>query len=268
MFWREDWRCRKPEKVVEEMAYLIDTYKIGFFTLIDAYPTKHRDRWELFLDLVIERKFGVQLLIETRVEDIIRDADILHKYRDAGIIHIYIGAESADKDTLKSLNKGTNFEQNKQALDLCREAGIITEASFMIGFPNETWDSIDNTIESAKYLNPDIAVFPVVTPMPFTPIHADMKDRIRVWDYSKYNLVTPIIEPFGMTMDEVTQALGTCYMRFYSEKVQEIVALEDGFKRRYMMSAFKLMMKDHGKHFDFSASGMPMHFTTDTLKSY
>jgi anaerobic magnesium-protoporphyrin IX monomethyl ester cyclase len=50
--------------------------------------------------------------------------------------------------------------------------------------------------------------------------------------------------------------------------VQEIVALEDGFKRRYMMSAFKLMMKDHGKHFDFSASGMPMHFTTDTLKSY
>jgi anaerobic magnesium-protoporphyrin IX monomethyl ester cyclase len=104
--------------------------------------------------------------------------------------------------------------------------------------------------------------------MPFTPIHADMKDRIRVWDYSQYNLVTPIIEPFGMTMDEVTQALGTCYMRFYSEKVQEIVALEDGFKRRYMMSAFKLMMKDHGKHFDFSASDMPMHFTTDTLKSY
>lgn len=268
MFWREDWRCRKPEKVVEEMAYLIDTYNISFFTLIDAYPTKHRDRWELFLDLVIERKFGVLLLIETRVEDIIRDADILHKYREAGIIHIYIGAESADKDTLKSLNKGTSFEQNKQALDLCREAGIITEASFMIGFPNETWESIDNTIESAKYLNPDIAVFPVVTPMPFTPIHADMKDRIRVWDYSKYNLVTPIIEPFGMSMDEITQSLGTCYMKFYTEKVQEIVALEDGFKRRYMMSAFKLMMKDHGKHFDFSASGMPMHFTTDTLKSY
>ena len=268
MFWREDWRCRKPEKVIEEMAHLIDTYQISFFTLIDAYPTKHRDRWELFLDLLIERKFGVHLLIETRVEDIIRDADILHKYREAGIIHIYIGAESADKDTLNSLNKGTDFEQNKQALDLCREAGIITEASFMIGFPNETWDSIQNNIDSAIYLNPDIAVFPVVTPMPFTPIHAEMKDRIRVWDYSQYNLVTPIIEPFEMTMDEITQALGTCYMKFYSNKVQEIVALEDGFKRRYMLSAFKLMMKDHGDKFDFAGSDMPMHFTTDDFKSY
>jgi anaerobic magnesium-protoporphyrin IX monomethyl ester cyclase len=268
MFWREDWRCRKPEKVIEEMAHLIETYNISFFTLIDAYPTKHRDRWELFLDLLIERKFGVQLLIETRVEDIIRDADILHKYRDAGIIHIYIGAESADKDTLNSLNKGTSFEQNKQALDLCRENGIITEASFMIGFPNETWDSIQNTIDSAIYLNPDIAVFPVVTPMPFTPIHAEMKDRIRVWDYSQYNLVTPIVEPYDMTMNEITKALGMCYMKFYGNKVQEIVALDDCYKRRYMMSAFKLMMKDHGNHFDFAGSEMPMHFTTDAFTSY
>jgi anaerobic magnesium-protoporphyrin IX monomethyl ester cyclase len=267
MFWREDWRCRKPENVIEEMAHLIDTYQIGFFTLIDAYPTKHRDRWELFLDLLIERKFGVYLLIETRVEDIIRDADILHKYRDAGIIHVYLGAESADKDTLNSLNKGTSFEMNKEALDLLREADIITEASFMIGFPNETWESIENTIESAKYLNPDIAVFPVVTPMPFTPIHKEMYDRIRVWDYSKYNLVTPIVEPYEMTMDEITQALGTCYMKFYSNKVQEIVALEDCFKRRYMMSAFRHMMRDHGAHFDFEGSGMPTHFSMHTAEA-
>ena len=264
MFWREDWRCRKPEKVMEEMAHLVETYGIEFFTLIDAYPTKHRERWELFLDLLIERKLGVYLLIETRVEDIIRDADILHKYRDAGIIHIYIGAESADKDTLNSLNKGTDFEQNKQALDLCRETGIITEASFMIGFPNETWDSIQNTIDSAIYLNPDIAVFPVVTPMPFTPIHAAMKERIRVFDYSQYNLVTPIVEPYAMTMEEVTMALGMCYMKFYSNKVQEIIELEDGFKRRYMLSAFQHMMRDHGDHFDFAGSEMPMHFAINS----
>ncbi len=191
MYWREDWRCRKPEKVIEEMEHLINTYQIRFFTLIDPYPTKNRERWELYLDLLIEKKLGVYLLIETRVEDIIRDADILHKYREAGIIHVYLGAESADKDVLNSLNKGTDFEQNKVALDLLRQAEIITEASFMIGFPHETWESVQNTIDSAIYLNPDVAVFPVVTPMPFTPIHKDMKDRIRVFDYSKYNLVTP-----------------------------------------------------------------------------
>ncbi|HEY5975141.1 MAG TPA: radical SAM protein, partial [Geobacteraceae bacterium] len=262
LFWRDDWRCRKPENVIEEMVHLIETYQISYFTLIDPYPTKHRERWELLLDLLIERKLGVLLLIETRVEDIIRDADILHKYRKAGIIHVYLGAESGDEDVLNSLNKGTDFEQNKQALDLLRDADIMTEASFMIGFPTETWESVQKTIESAIYLNPDIAVFPVITPFPFTQIYNDMKDRIRVFDYSKYNLVTPIIEPYNMTMAEITQALGTCYMTFYGNKIQEIVELEEGFKKTYMLSAFKLMMKDYGEHFDFAGSDVPMHFNT------
>ncbi|HJV66854.1 MAG TPA: radical SAM protein [Geomonas sp.] len=256
MFWREDWRCRKPENVIVEMRHLRDTYDIKFITLIDAYPTKIRDRWELFLDLLIEAKLGIYLLIETRVEDIIRDKDILHKYREAGIIHVYLGAESADKDVLNSLNKGTSFAQNKEALDLLREADIVTEASFMIGFPHETWESIQDTIDSAIYLNPDIAVFPVVTPMPFTPIYKEYKDRIRVWDYSQYNLVTPIIEPENMTMEEITQALGKCYMMFYTNKMHEIVNLPDGFKRKYMLSAFMQMMKDHGSNFEFEGVDM------------
>ncbi|MBJ6727325.1 B12-binding domain-containing radical SAM protein [Geomesophilobacter sediminis] len=256
LFWREDWRCRTPENVMEEIEHLIDTYNIKFFTMIDPYPTKHRDRWELLLDKLIEANLGVYFLIETRVEDIIRDADILDKYRKAGIIHVYLGAESAEKDVLNSLNKGTSFEQNKQALDLLREAEIITEASFMIGFPHETWETVQNTIDSAIYLNPDIAVFPVITPMPFTPLFKEMYDRIRVWDYSQYNLVTPIVEPHEMDISEITVALGKCYMEFYTNKMHEVINLPDGFKRKYMLSAFKLMMKDHGANFDFAGSGL------------
>jgi len=259
LFWRDDWRCRKPEKVIEEMVHLIDTYGVSYFTLIDPYPTKHRERWEIYLDLLITRKLGVQILIETRVEDIIRDADILHKYREAGIIHVYLGAESGDNDVLDTLNKGTDFDMNKKAVDLLREAGIMCEASFMIGLKEESWDSIEKSIEAAIALNPDIAVFPVFTPFPFTPIYEEVKDRIRVFDYAKYNLVTPIIEPYGMSMEEINQALGTCYMRFYSNKMQEVVEWEEGPMKRYMLSAFQLMMRDYGDHFDFAGSETPMY---------
>ena len=257
LFWRKEWRARDPARVVEEMAHLVDTYQVEFVTLIDAYPTRDRVRWETLLDLLIERRLGVHLLIETRVEDIIRDQDILWKYRKAGIIHVYLGAESGDEELLDSLNKGTTLAQNRQALDLLRASDIITEASFMIGFPQETWDSVQKTIDAAIELNPDVAVFPVVTPMPFTPIFEEMKDRIRVFDYSKYNLVTPIVEPYQMSLDDVSKALGQCYMSFYGRKMQEVLALPDGFKRRYMLSAFKHMMRDHGAHFDFLGAGMP-----------
>jgi hypothetical protein len=100
------------------------------------------------------------------------------------------------------------------------------------------------------------SLFPVITPMPFTPLWAEMKDRIRVWDYSKYNLVTPIVEPYEMTMDEITIALGRCYMTFYAGKMKEILSLPEGFKRRYMLSAMKNMMKDYGELFDFLGLGM------------
>jgi anaerobic magnesium-protoporphyrin IX monomethyl ester cyclase len=256
LFWRGEWRARDPRAVVSEMRHLVDTYQVEFITLIDAYPTRDRKRWIEILDLLIAEPIGAHLLIETRVEDIIRDADILDRYHDAGIIHVYLGAETSTDDMLSSLNKGTTIDQNKQAVDLLKAADIMIEASFMIGFPNETWDSIKVTAAEAVRLNPDIAVFPVITPMPFTPLWDEMHDRIRVWDYSKYNLVTPIVEPYEMTMDEITIALGRCYMTFYAAKMKEILSLPEGFKRRYMLSAMKEMMKDYGEHFDFLGMGM------------
>lgn len=257
LFWRGEWRAREPRKVVDEIRHLVDAHRIEFLTLIDAYPTQNRERWERLLDLLIEADLGVSLLIETRVEDIIRDADLLPKYRKAGIIHVYLGAESGSDELLVSLNKGSDVGMNQRAIALLREHDIMTEASFMIGFRTETWDSIRSTVEEAVRLNPDIAVFPVLTPMPFTPVHAQLKDRIRVFDYSQYNLVTPIIEPDQMSLEDVTRALGYCYMTFYAQKMKEVLALEDGFKRRYMLSAFGQMMKDYGERFDFLGEGMP-----------
>jgi anaerobic magnesium-protoporphyrin IX monomethyl ester cyclase len=256
-FWRGDWRARDPRKVVDEIRLLVEKYDVEFITLIDPYPTNDRVRWERQLDLLIEAKIPVHLLMETRVEDIIRDEDILPKYREAGIIHMYVGAEGSTDEMLDSLNKGTDTDQNKRAIDLLREHDIMSEASFMIGFPSETWDTIAQTAAEAVRLNPDIAVFPVITPMPFTPLHEEMKDRIRVFDYSKYNLMTPIIEPYEMSLDDVYRALAKCYMTFYGGKMKEVALLPDGFKRRYMMSAFQQMMKDYGERFDFLREEMP-----------
>jgi anaerobic magnesium-protoporphyrin IX monomethyl ester cyclase len=256
-FWRGDWRARDPKNVLEEMRELVDVHGVEFITLIDPYPTNDRDRWEKLLDLLIAEKLGVRLLMETRVEDVIRDADLLHKYRDAGVIHLYLGAEGSTNEMLVTLNKGTTVDLNKRAVDLARENDIMTEASFMIGGATETWQSIEKTVAEAIRVNPDIAVFPVLTPMPFTPIYQQLKDRVRVTDWSKYNLATPIVEPFAMTLEEVMVALGQCYMSFYARKMPEVLQLPDGFKRRYMLSAFREMMKGYQQHFSFLGDKQP-----------
>jgi anaerobic magnesium-protoporphyrin IX monomethyl ester cyclase len=259
-FWRADWRARTPEDVMEEVRLLVDRHRVESITLIDPYPTADRERWERLLDAFIAADLGVRLLMETRAEDIVRDAGILPKYRAAGVVHLYIGAEAGTDELLASLNKGNDVDAIVQALRLAREHDIVTEASFMIGHATETWESIARTIEVAIRMDPDIAVFPVLTPMPFTPLYDAMRDRVRVHDYSKYNLATPIIEPHAMSLEEVTIALGRCYMDFYAQKIPKIHALPDGFKRRYLLSACKEMMRAYGKHFSHLGAKMPkMH---------
>lgn len=259
-FWRGDWRARTPEDVIAEVRLLVKEYGVESITMIDPYPTHDRDRWEHLLDLFIEADLGVRLLMETRAEDVVRDEDLLPKYRAAGVVHLYIGAEAGTDELLVALNKGNDVNAIARAIRLAREHDIVTEASFMIGHPTETQATIDRTIEVAKRMNPDIAVFPVLTPMPFTPLFDEMKDRIRVFDHAKYNLATPIIEPFAMTLEEVSIALGRCYMEFYAQKIPEIKALPDGFKRRYLLSACKEMMTAYGRHFSHLGTKMPkMH---------
>jgi len=256
-FWRGDWRARTPEDVIAEVRHLVMEYGVESITMIDPYPTHDRHRWERLLDLFIEANLGVRLLMETRAEDVVRDEDLLPKYREAGVVHLYIGAEAGTDELLASLNKGNDVTAIARAIQLAREHDIVTEASFMIGHVTETPATIDKTIAVAKLMNPDIAVFPVLTPMPFTPLYEELKDRVRVFDRSKYNLATPIIEPYGMTLEEVSIALGRCYMEFYATKIPEIKALPDGFKRRYLLSACKEMMRAYGHHFSHLGNKMP-----------
>ena len=75
-----------------------------------------------------------------------------------------------------------SFAWDRSDVALSARLGLKSSSGrlVMIGFPNETWDSIEKTIEAAIYLNPDVAVFPVVTPMPFTPIFEEKIGRAHV----------------------------------------------------------------------------------------
>lgn len=241
-FWEKSWRARNPQKVADELEYLYRTYGVNVFLITDEYPTSNRERWEAFLDLVIARDLPIYLLMETRTPDIVRDRDILWKYRKAGVVHIYIGIEATDQATLDFIKKDIDVTEGKLALDLIHEHGIITETSFVLGFPDETRKSIERTLKLAQYYNPDNAHFLAITPWPYADMYEEVKPYIRVHDYSRYNLIDPIIEPKRMSMLQVDVAIVDCYRRFYMNKIAEVMTMKDEFKRGYLVRAMKLIM--------------------------
>lgn len=240
LFWQRRWRGRNAEDFVNELEYLRDIFGVNVVMISDETPTLDRRRWERILDLLIERDVGTKILMETRVDDILRDEDIMWKYRKANVNHIYVGVEATTQETLDIFKKDIKVEQSKRAIDLINEYGIISETSFVLGMPDDTKEKIRDTVELAKFYNPDLAFFLAIAPWPYSEIYQMLKPFIEVYDYSKYNLVEPVVKPKDMTIDEVREELGRASRTFYMEKLQNLDSLTTQ-KQEFMIKVIKLI---------------------------
>jgi anaerobic magnesium-protoporphyrin IX monomethyl ester cyclase len=108
--------------------------------------------------------------------------------------------------------------------------------------PYETKESIANTLELAKYYSPDMAFFLAITPWPYATIYKEMKPYIITRDYSKYNLIEPVVKPEKMTIDELRDELNKATRLFYTDKFSKLKSMTS-FKRDYMISVMKLLME-------------------------
>jgi len=250
-FWQGSYRERDPYNFVAEIEHLAATYGINVFFIADEYPTRSRERWEKILDLLIEKELGVHILMETCVPDIIRDRDILHRYRQAGILFIYLGVEATNDRKLEEFKKEIKFEQSKEALKLVRDTGMIVESSLIIGTPSETPASIQETLKTAYEYNADFMHFLLLAPWPYADMYESLEPYIEVWDYSKYNLVEPIIKPKDMTRDQLMNAVLNCYKNYYMRKVPEWANMKgNDLKRSILIKGMKAIidnsfLKDH-----------------------
>jgi len=241
LFWSRSWRARSPENVIAELELLSSKFGVEIAMLSDEIPTFDRDRWVRILDLMIERRVPVKLLMETRVDDILRDAGIMDRYRLAGVDHIYVGVEAGSQETLDLFRKDTLVAQSKQAIDLINNADIVSETSFVLGMPDDTPESIALTVELAKHYNPDMAFFLAIAPWPYADLYPQLEEYVATKDYSKYNLVEPVIKPRNMTMEELGRELGKAAQKFFMHKFQNLHLLTP-WKQEFMVSVLDLLI--------------------------
>jgi anaerobic magnesium-protoporphyrin IX monomethyl ester cyclase len=242
LFWRESWRAVSADRFVAQLQMLRERYGVNVAMIADEIPSLDAQRWKRILDLLIERDLGITLLLETRVDDILRDAALLPSYRQAGIEHIYVGVEAVNQATLDLFKKDAKVEQGKRAIELINAHDIISETSFVMGMPDETPAAMERTIELAQFFDPDMAFFLAITPWPYADLYRDVKDHIAVRDYRKYNLVEPVIKPVAMTLDEVRAQLFRGFREFYHNKMKRFPTMP-AWKQEFMKSLMHLLME-------------------------
>ncbi|MCK4911340.1 MAG: cobalamin-dependent protein [Thermodesulfovibrionales bacterium] len=243
LFWQRQWRGKSPEAVVSELEMLREKFGVDVVMISDETPTLERERWERILDLKIKRGLDTKILMETRVDDIIRDEDIMEKYARAGVDHIYVGVESPSQTTLDIFKKDIKAEMSKRALDLINAQDMVSETSFVLGMPDETPEHMKETVEIAKHYNPDLAFFLAIAPWPYSDIYSQLEPYVATKDYSRYNLVEPVVKPENMTLDEVMKGLGQASMDFYMHKLETLSSMSSR-KSEFMVKVVKLISED------------------------
>ena len=159
-------RLRSPELIMEELWQLKSLGIHNIHMYADLF-TVNRDQVIELCQLMIKEKINIKWTCNSRVDYV--DEEMLRLMGQAGNWLISWGIESGNEQILRHARKGAYPDKAERALRWAKNAGIKNWGYFIIGLPRETEETIRQTIDFAKKLPLDIALFHVAAPYPGTP---------------------------------------------------------------------------------------------------
>ncbi|MEW5976913.1 MAG: radical SAM protein [Acidobacteriota bacterium] len=167
-------RLLSPERVVREIRVLYDMGIRNIHMYADLF-TVNRDQVMGICDLIIREGLKIRWTCNSRVDYV--DEQMLKLMGRAGCWMISWGIESGNEQILRNAAKGANPKKAHSALTWAKSAGIKNWGYFIIGLPGETLESIRETIDLAKSLPLEIALFHVAAPYPGTPFFFEVVEN-------------------------------------------------------------------------------------------
>jgi anaerobic magnesium-protoporphyrin IX monomethyl ester cyclase len=176
-------RWRSAQSIIDEISILYEKYKIQYVAFSDDLFIANRKRTFEFCELLKKLDIGIKFQSSARVNLV--DEELLGKMADAGCVALLYGVESGSQKILNNMKKNATVEQAKNALLLSRKAGIIPTPSFMVGYPGETHETIDETVRFCKEMEVSSSFF-FTTPYPGTPLWDIAKKMGKILDDDAY----------------------------------------------------------------------------------
>ena len=166
VFWHDPYRHRSAENVITEIKSLKEKYGANFFNFWDELSFHKIGPAEKFLDQLIEADLKIHWTCAIRADLMGKDVDpkgnpiprerrvnLAKKFVEAGCVSAGYSLESGNDKILETMNKKVKSEYFNEQVKICREVGLITNTSLVIGYPEETKETIDETMSKLEALN-------------------------------------------------------------------------------------------------------------------
>lgn len=243
-FWGDRWRTKSPERIADEMEHIYNEYDITFLWLTDDNLGLGK-RTNQLCDELIKKGVSEDItwFIQARSDDIVRHKKILPKLRKAGNYWVMAGLERHDNTTIDKYQKGINPHDSKLSMDLLKDNGIFAQATLIMGDRSDSHRSIQELRDFVNNVDPDLAIFMVLTPFPGTDLYKTAHENGWLEDYNwtNYDMAHCVMPTEHLTVSEVQEELYNCYKDFYGSLRRRITGVfsKNTFKRqtyRYLAS--------------------------------
>ena len=212
------YRARSARSVVDEIEFLVDHYGVTHIVFYDASFSVNTGRVERICREILDRSLSITWQARVRADSI--DESLLGLMKESGCVEIAIGVETGSQRLLDSLNKKCTLKEIETAFRIAKKMGVGTLGYFMFGIPGETREDSEQTIEFAKRLDPDWALFTHVTPLPGTKLFEMVEDQLLTRDWSQFRFCSnsPVLSYDGMTQAEMKDIMARAFRSFYIRK--------------------------------------------------
>ena len=169
-------RYRDPEKVVEELKILSYKYNVKNIKVLDELFVLNQERVEKICNLIIDTGLDFNIWVYSRIDTM--NKKLLHVMKRAGINWVAYGIESANKKIRENVHKGRFSIKNiEDTIKMTQVVGIYVIGNYMFGLPEDTMETMQDTLDLAKKLNCEYANFYTVMAYPGSQLYNEMVEK-------------------------------------------------------------------------------------------
>jgi len=216
--WKREegkYRTRSPERVVKELENIEEVY----ISISDDNFMQDLTRAEKICEMIKERGIKKTYKLIGRSDAIVRQPDIIEKWREIGLKMMFLGLESFRDEDIHNLNKTTSVRNNDKAIHILHENGIKVAGQFIINpdYTKEDFEALAEYVEKMNLVHP---IFSVLTPLPGTDLFKEKESQLLTRNYEMFDLVHSVL-PTKLPRKEFYKCYAELVRRCYRESDNE-----------------------------------------------
>ena len=207
-------RQREPKLIVDELEYWNKEFDVKMFIFRDPVFSINKKHTIEFCNELINRNLNIRFVIETHLR--ILDSDLIKILKQAGLKAVKVGVESFDEEVLKASGRfSVTQDQQLEKIRELEKNKVQVSAMYILGFPTDTDETINKTINYSKKLNTTYAQFSVWTPYPGTPVFNEYKDKITAKNYDEFDQYHLVYDHNLFDKKNIRKYLSKAYSSYY-----------------------------------------------------